>query len=82
MYKPSTNEQAERIVQSFKSAMKSASHGNGSIHQKFASFLLAYRNTPHSATKETPAKMFIERRLRLDLMKPNAQETVKVISLK
>ena len=36
-------------------------------------FLLAYRNSPHTTTKETPAKLFIGRALRsrLDLLKPN-----------
>ena len=40
---------------------------------KLATFLLAYRNTPHSTTGEAPSQLFLGRRLRtrLDLLKPD-----------
>ena len=45
---PATNGSAERFVQSFKLAMKSAASDSGSLHQKIGNFLLAYRNSPRS----------------------------------
>ena len=63
---------AERCVQSFKSAMKSETEVKP-LNIKLATFLLAYRNTPHSTTGETPSQRFLGRRLRtrLDLLKPD-----------
>ena len=43
-----------------------------------ANFLLNYRNTPHSVTKETPARLFMGRDLRscLSLVRPSVKDTV------
>ena len=71
-YHPATNGLAERCVQSFKSAMKSETEVKP-LSIKLATFLLAYRNTPHSTTGEAPSQLFLGRRLRtrLDLLKPD-----------
>lgn len=77
-YHPRTNGQAERLVQVFKQAMKSAKESCGSIQQKLSTFLFRYRTTPHSLTNETPAKLLYRRNLRtrLDLIKPSLHNTV------
>ena len=43
------------------------------VKEKLAKFLIAYRNTPHSTTGESPAQLLLGRPLctRLDLVKPN-----------
>ncbi|XP_017575179.2 uncharacterized protein K02A2.6-like [Pygocentrus nattereri] len=71
-YHPSTNGLAERFVQSLKHSLK-ASCGQSSLHQRLNSFLLSYRNVPHSTTQVSPAILFMKRRLRtsLDLLKPS-----------
>nr|XP_055076377.1 uncharacterized protein K02A2.6-like [Misgurnus anguillicaudatus] len=76
-YHPSSNGQAERFVQTFKHALK-ASKGSAPIQQRLDGFLLTYRNTPHATTKESPAMLFLNRKLRtrLDLLKPSLAKTV------
>ncbi|GFO14921.1 transposon tf2-9 polyprotein [Plakobranchus ocellatus] len=78
LYHPATNGLAERMVQSFKNAMKAAKHDEGSIHLKLTRFLLAYRNSPHSTTGESPASLMFGRRLRtrLDICTPSIQTHV------
>ena len=68
------NGQAERLVQVFKQAMRSAKEDHVSRQQKLKkTFLLKYRTMPHSLTNETPAKLLLGRniRTRLDLIKPD-----------
>ncbi|XP_034031452.1 uncharacterized protein K02A2.6-like [Thalassophryne amazonica] len=74
---PATNGLAERFVQTFKHSLKS-SRGTASVQQRLDAFLLHYRNTPHATTKESPATLFLHRRLRtrLDLLKPNVSAVV------
>ncbi|CAG2187289.1 unnamed protein product [Mytilus edulis] len=78
-YHPSTNGLAERFVQTFKQAMKSSSNDSGTVSKKLAQFLLAYRNTKHSTTNETPAKLMIGRDLktRMNLLRPNIENQVQ-----
>ncbi|GFO27254.1 Pol polyprotein [Plakobranchus ocellatus] len=77
-YHPATNGLAERMVQSFKNAMKAAKHDEGSMNLKLARFLLAYRNSPHSTTGESPASLMFGRllRTRLDICTPSIQTHV------
>ena len=53
--------------------------GNLSISNRFANFLFAYRNTPHTVTGVTPASLFLKYSLRtkLSLVHPNLVETVE-----
>ena len=62
-YHPASNGAVERLVQTFKKAIKAASDTNFAL----ASFLLSYRATPHSTTNETPCKLFLGRQLRTRL---------------
>ena len=77
-FHPATNGLAERFVQTFKHSLK-CSKGTISIQHRLDAFLLSYRNTPHSTTKESPSMLFMHRKLRsrLDLMKPSVARTVE-----
>ena len=70
-YHPRSNGQAERFVQTFKQFFKA--EGSDSIKQSLARFLFSYRTTPNSTTVQTPAELFLNRRLRtsLDLLCPD-----------
>ena len=72
-YYPATNGAAERVVQTFKHALRTREKESGSVGQKLACFLLSYRTTPHSTTGQTPAELFLRRtlRTRLDIMRPS-----------
>ncbi|KAI4887000.1 hypothetical protein NFI96_027939, partial [Prochilodus magdalenae] len=76
-FHPATNGLAERFVQTCKHALK-LSRGTASVQRRLDAFLLQYRNTPHATTQESPAMLFLRRRLRtrLDLLKPNVSEVV------
>ena len=77
-YHPATNGIAERFVQIFKNAMKSAKKDCGSLHTKLSKFLLAYRNSQHHTTGESPARLLLGRstRIRLDCLRPSLLEKV------
>ncbi|KAL2081888.1 hypothetical protein ACEWY4_021706 [Coilia grayii] len=77
-FHPSTNGLAERFVQTFKHSLK-RSTGTASVQHRLDAFLLMYRNTPHSTTKESPSMLFMHRKLRsrLDLLKPNVTAAVE-----
>ena len=69
-YHPSSNGQAERFVQTFKSAMRK---GKGEDVQKTLNqFLLHYRTTPHPKTGKTPSEVMFGRNIktRLDFLHP------------
>ena len=73
-YHPSSNGEAERFVQTFKSAMRKA--GTKKLQLSLTQFLLRYRTTPHPATGKTPAELIFGRqiRTRLDLLHPSQKE--------
>ena len=70
-YHPATNGLAERAVQTVKRGVKKMK--SGTLSDKIARFLFAYRNTPHSTTGVSPAELLMGRKLRspLDLLKPD-----------
>ena len=70
-YHPATNGLAERAVQTVKRGVKKMK--SGTLSDKIARFLFAYRNTPHSTTGTTPAELLMGHKLRspLDLLKPD-----------
>ena len=77
-YHPCTNGQVERLVYTFKQAMKASRKLGGTIQKRLSNFLLAYRSTPHSTTGESPATLFMGRTLqtRLSLIKPTVERKV------
>ena len=78
-YKPSTNGQAERVLQILKSAIKQAQATQTDVSAVIAKYLLVYRNTPHSTTGEPPSLLLMGRRLRtrLDLLTPSVEKHVE-----
>lgn len=68
-YHPSTNGEAERFVQSFKTGMRT---GTGDLQIMLCKFLMHYRSSPHVSTGKTPAELMFNRniRTRLDLLHP------------
>ena len=76
-YHPATNGAAERAVGTVKAAlakqMFDASKAHTTLRQRLDSFLLTYRNTPKAALNQSPAEVFLKRKLRtrLTLLKPN-----------
>ena len=77
-YHPATKGKAEWFVQTFKHALNAMKGESGSVNKKLAKFLLAYRNTPHSVTGQTPANLFMMRTLRsrLDMLKPDVSKRI------
>ena len=76
---PATNGQAERFVQTLKQGLKAMNDDHINLHQKLCNLLFAYRNATHATTNQTPAMLFLGRRLRsrLDLLQPNNKRTVQ-----
>jgi transposase InsO family protein len=81
-YHPSSNGRAERFVQTFKRALQDSKD----VQRDLCAFLLRYRNTPHTATGESPAQLLFGRSLRsrLDLLgrkRPKKESCEKVGSV-
>ncbi|XP_063895857.1 uncharacterized protein K02A2.6 isoform X1 [Helicoverpa armigera] len=70
-YHPSSNGAAENAVKLCKRAIKKAYRDQLDIDTALQTFLLAYRNTVHGTTRETPAMLLQRRTLRsrLDLLR-------------
>ena len=79
IYKPSTNGLAERMVQTFKRALKASSEP---LKLTIDRFLFNYRMTPHATTGVSPAELMFGRKLRsrLDLLWPMDQVSSRVSS--
>ena len=69
-YHPASNGAAERLVQTFKQAMRAMESQQVPLQQTLSNFLLMYRSTPHSTTGETPSNLFLacQLRIRFDLL--------------
>ena len=76
-YHPSSNGLAERAVQTVKQGLKKLREG--SVKDRVARFLFAYRNTPQSTTGNSPAELLFGRKLntRFDQLKPDVFTTVQ-----
>ena len=77
-YHPAANGEAERFVQTFKQAMRSAKSDPGTLEAKLARFLLSYRSTPNATTNVSPAELLFNRRIRtrLDILVPSVSSEV------
>lgn len=74
---PQSNGAAENAVKTVKLALEKilATEGDMMIEDAIVNFLMAYRNTPHCTTQETPSHRMFGRKvnLRLDLVKEGAR---------
>lgn len=77
-YHPASNGAAESAVKICKRAIKKAYKQNVDVHTALCRFLLAYRNTEHATTGDSPAKILQGRnlRMRLDVLKPERETRV------
>ncbi|XP_060882065.1 uncharacterized protein K02A2.6-like [Metopolophium dirhodum] len=73
-FHPESNGCAESAVKTVKNFFKKCSTAQSQLNK----FLLMYRNTPHSTTRETPAQLMLGRstRLQFDALMPNTSEVV------
>ena len=76
-YHPATNGLAERAVQIVKKGLKKETVGT--MEERLAKVLMAYRTTPQSTTGVTPAELLQGRRIRtrLDMLKPSLEDQVE-----
>ena len=80
-YHPRSNGLAERLVQTFKLAMKKMFESNVDLNQNLDNFLMTYRNTPHSVTGTTPAILMYNRPLRSNLQQLSPVDKIRVVNL-
>lgn len=75
VYHPRSNGEAERMVQTFKNAMKK---GKGDLEMRLQTFLSTYRQTPHATTGASPSELLLGRKMRskFDLILPDVKENV------
>ena len=75
-YHPASNGLAERALQTFKAGVKKMQAGT--LEERIARFLFAYRTTPHTTTGVSPAELLMGRKLKtsLDLVRPGVVERV------
>ncbi|XP_052740894.1 uncharacterized protein K02A2.6-like [Bicyclus anynana] len=80
-YHPSSNGAAENAVKLCKRAIKKAYRDGLDVDAALQTFLLAYRNSVHSSTGDTPAMLLQKRplRSRLDLLRPNRERETRVL---
>ena len=78
-YHPAMNGEAERLVQTFKQAMRAAKGDPGTLSTKLMRFLLSYRTTPNATTGVSPAELLFGRtlRTRLNLLRPDISTKVQ-----
>ena len=78
-YHPASNGAVERLVQTFKQAMKAGEQDGFTLQHQLQNFLITYRSTPHATTGQSPASLFLGRplRTRFDLLRPVVGERVR-----
>nr|XP_006812005.1 PREDICTED: uncharacterized protein K02A2.6-like [Saccoglossus kowalevskii] len=77
-FHPSSNGLAERAVQTFKNGVKKMKQGD--IKTRVLRFVFRYRSSPHCVTGATPAKLSMNRELRIHLSLVHPDFRSKVIS--
>ncbi|MCP4261893.1 MAG: transposase family protein, partial [Planctomycetes bacterium] len=80
-YSPKSNGICERLVQTFKGALKKMNESCKDVSKNLYDFLLTYRNTPHSSTGQTPAVLACNRTLRFNLHQIKPADHMKVQAL-
>ena len=80
-YSPTSNGICERLVQTFKGALKKMNKSCKDVSKNLYDFLLTYRNTPHSSTGQTPAVLAWNRSLRFNLHQIKPADHMKVQAL-
>lgn len=80
-YHPASNGLAEKAVHVVK---KGVSKLEGSLELRLTRFLFKYRNTPHSTTNETPAKLLFNRCpiTPLDRIRPSVRSRIEEVQQK
>lgn len=58
-YHSSSNGAVERLVQTFKQAMKAGEQDGFTLQHQLQNFLITYWSTPHSTTGQSPAPLFL-----------------------
>ena len=78
-YHPSSNGAVERLVRTFKQAMKAGECSGLSLQHQLQSVLMLYRSTPHATTGQSPASLLFGRpiRTRFDLLRPELGRKVR-----
>ncbi len=78
-YNPAMNGLAKRFIQSLKQSLKAMGGEKVPLQEKIANFLLAYTNSEHAITGQSPATLFMGRSLRsrLDLLNPDVHRNVQ-----
>ena len=80
---PKSNDQAERYVDTVKSALKKGLIQGESISNILLKFLFCYRTTSHTTANSTPAELFLKRQLStvLDFLPPNTFDPMNTVRL-
>ena len=78
-YHPASNGAVERLVQTFKQAMKAGEQDGFTLQHQLQNFLITYCSTPHATTGQSLASLFLGRPLctRFDLLRPMVGERVR-----
>ena len=63
-YHPASNSLAERMVQTFKQAMKKTAKDNLSLQQRLANFFLTYKTNPQGTNNVVPCELLMGRAFR------------------